>query len=604
MLRKARAASQFRSARLARNFSVARCHVDTTVIVEPKPNFAGRARRSQSGQVVVLATIALVAFLGLVAMAIDVGFLWATRRSMQTAADAAAIAGAQALSISGGNVTTAATTVAKQNGFSTSNGATITVSSPPADGTYAGQANYVEVKISQTQPTFFLGALGLSAPTVTTLSSWPSGGTGEPSGSSQASGAVAGLMPGAANVIALNNTSSSSNSGITISGSTVNMSCTGMFTNSTSSSALTVSNGGKLTAALIGAVGGCNTAGGTVSPAPKTSIAPVKDPFSNMACPSANSCTRASAKYSGSYEISSSTTCSPAVYSGSGWSDECGYGISSPYSHGSYQAITVSFNAGTYGNYINCGGDYNHYCQNATVNLNPGQYQCDTNGNYPSLLVGNYATGCTLNCNSGSGSYTFLGPVQICGNNTCTLQPGTYYGGISIQGGYSSGPTVIFEPGTYVCGGGGLSCSGTCSISTPSSGGGCHFYNTKDTSGMGFASEPFTIGANSTDNVTCSLFAPTSGSYEGCLFHQDVNIASSAHTCCIKTNSSSTCNGVVYCPGAALTFAGSSSSTGYTTVVADKITLTGNTSLNSMNVNCNYASLAHGAPIKSHGLYQ
>ena len=72
-----------------------------------------RSRRGQLGQIVVLATISLVAFLGMVALAIDVGFLWATRRTMQTASDAAAIAGAEALS-NGGSVSTAATTVAEQ----------------------------------------------------------------------------------------------------------------------------------------------------------------------------------------------------------------------------------------------------------------------------------------------------------------------------------------------------------------------------------------------------------------------------------------------------------------------------------------------------------
>jgi len=237
-----------------------------------------------------------------------------------------------------------------------------------------------------------------------------------------------------------------------------------------------------------------------------------------------------------------------------------------------------------------------------TCNFNPGQFQCDSSGNYPSVQIGNYASGCTINCNSGSGSYTFVGPVQICGTNTCTLQPGTYCGGISIQGGSSSGPAVTFAPGNYYIGGGGLSCTGTCSLTTPSSGGGCHFYNTKDPSTMDFSPAPFNIGPNSTDNVTCSLFAPTSGSCEGCLFHQDSSIASSAHNCCIQTNSSSHCDGAIYCPGAALTFCGSSSSTGYTQVVADTITLGKSSTIN--NVHCNYSSLAHGSPIKSHGLYE
>ena len=591
MFNKAKAASDFRASYFSLSFLLKRFHVDTAAIwVEPKPGSGMRSRRRQSGQVIVLATLSLVAFLGMVGLALDVGYLWATRRSMQTAADAAAIAGAEALSVSGASVATVATTVAKQNGFSTANGSTITVSNPPVDGTYAGNANYVEVKISQTEPTFFLKVLGVNGATVTTGMTW-----------GPATGAVAGNTNPPNNIIALNATAANA---ISIP-STVNMSCSGVAANSTSSSAIYV-NGGNLTAASIGSVGGCNHAGGTVSVTPKTGIAPVKDPLSSISCPSANSCTRTHHQYTGTCEINSTQTCSPAVYSGT--SETCGWGVSSPSTYNShthtytYTPITVTFSGGTYGNYINIGGDSNHVCSGLTCNFNPGQFQCDSSGNYPSLQIGTYASGCTINCNSGSGSYTFVGPVQICGTNTCTLQPGTYCGGISIQGGSSSGPAVTFAPGNYYIGGGGLSCTGTCSLTTPSSGGGCHFYNTKDPSTMDFSPAPFNIGPNSTDNVTCSLFAPTSGSCEGCLFHQDSSIASSAHNCCIQTNSSSHCDGAIYCPGAALTYCGNSSSTGYTQIVADTITLGKSSTIN--NVHCNYSSLAHGSPIKSHGLYE
>jgi uncharacterized membrane protein len=40
-----------------------------------------------------LATISIVVLLGFAALAVDVGYLYSTRRRMQTAADAAAVAG-------------------------------------------------------------------------------------------------------------------------------------------------------------------------------------------------------------------------------------------------------------------------------------------------------------------------------------------------------------------------------------------------------------------------------------------------------------------------------------------------------------------------------
>jgi uncharacterized membrane protein len=52
---------------------------------------------AQSGQVAVLAAGAMLLILGFAALAVDVGYLYATKRNMQTAADAAAIAGSNAL---------------------------------------------------------------------------------------------------------------------------------------------------------------------------------------------------------------------------------------------------------------------------------------------------------------------------------------------------------------------------------------------------------------------------------------------------------------------------------------------------------------------------
>jgi hypothetical protein len=62
--------------------------------------------RSLAGQVMLLVTIALVALLGMAGLATDAGLLWTEKGQIQTAADAAAVAGALAV-VSGGNVTSA-----------------------------------------------------------------------------------------------------------------------------------------------------------------------------------------------------------------------------------------------------------------------------------------------------------------------------------------------------------------------------------------------------------------------------------------------------------------------------------------------------------------
>jgi len=75
---------------------------------------------------------------GIAAVAVDVGNLWTTRRLMQSAADAGAVAGADEIAIGGGSsqITTAAKDASSHNGFAdggtrpgTSN--TVAVHNPP-----------------------------------------------------------------------------------------------------------------------------------------------------------------------------------------------------------------------------------------------------------------------------------------------------------------------------------------------------------------------------------------------------------------------------------------------------------------------------------------
>jgi len=604
----------------------------------------GRAKR---GQIIVLVALSITVLLGFLGLATDIGVLWATKRKAQTAADAAAVAGVNAtLGTNSSGYSTAASDVASLNGFTNgSSGTTVAVSEPTPSGYPSG--TYVQVNITKQVSTYFLGVIGYRTIPITVS-------------------ALAGDTSGENSIIALNG----SGNGITIDSSAVNVGC-GLISNSSSSSSLTVKNGGSISAATIGVVGGTS---GSVPSYTKTNVAPVSNPFSTWTQPTASSCNRQNTNNSGTKTITSTTTCSAnKVYDGG--SGNCGYSIQSQYnSHThSYTPMTVTFSGGNCGNHISCGGSGSSTCQNVTMVFNPGQYQCVNTGagsggggggggggwgsadsafryaNYrdhygngwrdeafgfvrtagtdeyggrfeyvwgsstvtPSIEIGPNASNCTATFNSGS--YTFLGNVSICGNNTVNLQPGTYCNGITICDDSSgNGPTVNFAPGTYICAGGGLNISGHCTLS----GTGCTFHNCADSSSDGYSSGSITCGGNSGDSVHCTLSAPTSGSCKGMLFTQDSSIGgssgwghgwgwgsgSTSNNCTVKCDSSSICDGACYIPNSSCTYGVSSSSSGYSIVVADSVTLSGNT---TQTQNCNYTTLDQGiGPIRTSSLYR
>ena len=112
----------------------------------------------ESGQVMVLAVLCLTVLLGFVAFAVDVGILLRQKRVEQTAADSAALAGAAEISY--GDVTAGAQNDAAQNGVPSS---AVSVHNPPISGPNSGNSAYVEVDISENQPTFFMNLFHLSS---------------------------------------------------------------------------------------------------------------------------------------------------------------------------------------------------------------------------------------------------------------------------------------------------------------------------------------------------------------------------------------------------------------------------------------------------------
>jgi Flp pilus assembly protein TadG len=151
-------------------------------------------RKNQSGQALVSTAIAMVVLAGFAGLAIDMGMLRYQKRLQQTAADAAALAGASNLTNGGVQAGGAGASIA--NGFTdTANGAsgsscqdstntaigtiTVTICSGPKDvtingtlvpgGPHAGTANagnYVEAVVAVVQPTYFMNIFGVDRETV------------------------------------------------------------------------------------------------------------------------------------------------------------------------------------------------------------------------------------------------------------------------------------------------------------------------------------------------------------------------------------------------------------------------------------------------------
>ena len=115
-----------------------------------------------------MVALGLVVVLLMAGLGLDVGYLRYEKQQMQKAADAGAIAAASA-KIYGGNYTTAGKNDTAANGFKDGqNGVAVAVNIPPATpgDPFLGNNNYVEVIVSQPQPTFFMRVGGFNSANV------------------------------------------------------------------------------------------------------------------------------------------------------------------------------------------------------------------------------------------------------------------------------------------------------------------------------------------------------------------------------------------------------------------------------------------------------
>jgi Flp pilus assembly protein TadG len=473
-----------------------------------------RLARFSRGQVVYLVVSSFVVLLGFAGLATDIGLLWNTRLKMQSAADAAALAGADALLAGDTDYSDAATSAATQNGFpngsgttNNSNTVTVTASNPPAGGAHTSDSSAVQVVVSQTQPTFFLRAVGVSsmAESVTSTATALSG-----------SGCIYTLDKTASQAFLVNSGSFTSSCGI--------------MDDSNSSTAFNVNGGGTVSTNAIGVVGGVSDTG-SVTPTPVTGIAPFSDPLASLAVPSPISA------------VSGCTIVQPAQNFNSAGT----YTLA----HGCYS--TMNFNStGAIVN-LNDGGNYqfpNGISTQGTVNLNG---------------AGSYYFGSTVNINSGtfnaggSGTYYFASGFNIDSGVTATTGLAYFGSTVNFNG---NGVWNLSSNGTYYFNSGLTDDAGGTVRSQTASG-------TATNNTLYFNSGTLTVNSSAVLNLT----APTSGTYAAVLLFQNRTDNTAVN---IDSGSSVTLNGALYFPDATITLNGGYVNT-YSFVIADKVDINGGT---------------------------
>jgi Flp pilus assembly protein TadG len=119
-------------------------------------------RFSEKGQALVLITLAIVGLFGFTALTIDGAMIFSDKRHAQNAADTTVMA-ATLSKIRGQSFDMAARDRAASNGYD-NNGTTniVEVNNPPVDGSYAGNSEYIQVKITSQVKTNFTRIIGRS----------------------------------------------------------------------------------------------------------------------------------------------------------------------------------------------------------------------------------------------------------------------------------------------------------------------------------------------------------------------------------------------------------------------------------------------------------
>ena len=380
----------------------------------------------ESGQVLLIAALVMSALLGFVAMSTDVGVLFRARRNTQTAADAAAVAGALDYLYNGSSGAAAAgKAAASANGVTDgTNGATVTVNVPPASGPNAGKAGFVEAIVRAPQKTVFMGTFGHSSMGITTRAVAGTPTNGQACIWIMANSGVAFTMQGSYDIEATG--------------------C-GIYVNSPSSNAFSVTgNGGTVNAKFLDVVGNSPPSHQT-KPTPTTvNAAPRKNPWGNLTGPNPSNGT-------GCTSVDSTTTSITGTMAGPGAGKTIcytkqvtlsGLTVGTGSLSTTIASSTVTSSAGTlvFGNGVKISGTVTVY--GGTIDVYGGSYSQASN----SLL-------------------NIIAPRSGTYNGVALMQPVNNTNALSIQWGSSNQvfDGYIYAPGanlTLQDNGGGVAASG------------------------------------------------------------------------------------------------------------------------------------------------
>jgi hypothetical protein len=281
-----------------------------------KKNMTPRSlRKDERGAMAVLIALLLPVLIGMVGIAVELGYWYSEKRELQTASDAGAVGGAfELLNGNAGAISSSASNEAIRNGYEGANG-TITINTPPTSGSYSGDATAVEV-IATKQLPLLLSALFLGSDVIISARS-----------------VARAQIVGDSCVIALDPTASSA---LGVSGTaTLSLSGCGVTANSSSPTAATISGNGIVSTDFLNVVGGYTVSGSaslTSVSTPTTKSAAVADPYADLSVPPLGACNQSGYKSKANH----SETLSPGNYCG-------GFTVSAQ--------STVNLSPGTY--YIN-----------------------------------------------------------------------------------------------------------------------------------------------------------------------------------------------------------------------------------------------------------
>lgn len=264
--------------------------------VQHTSGFLGRFARDERGVSAIIFAMILPLLIGMVGIAIEIGLWFEQKRDMQSAADAAAIAGA--FEISEGNSDATMETSGKSssalNGYTHGiDGVTVVINRPPdANSAHDGDSNYVQAVVQRPQTLLFSADLNPGAVTLIARATAYVG--------AQALGCVVALEPSASEAVHLD------------SNARINLTDCGLTVDSSSSTAVHMDSNSQVNADFARITGNYDLdSNATFNSTPVTTGATaVSDPFSDLANPSAGSCDQSG------YSLGSNNTAtlSPGVY--------------------------------------------------------------------------------------------------------------------------------------------------------------------------------------------------------------------------------------------------------------------------------------------------